>query len=918
MSDTGRVPADHHALDVQAVADRLGVDLATGLSQEEARIRLRRDGPNLIEQAEQRTWIERIADQFRDPLVVLLLVAITISTAAWVLEGAESVPVEPIAIAAIVVLNATLGAVQSNRADRAAAALRDLSATKAHVVRDGRPAVVDASDVVVGDLLEVSAGDVVAADGRVVAGIGLQIAEAALTGESEPVAKDEAAVPAGSALGDRTSMVFAGTSVVAGNGRVAVVGTGMGTEVGRIASLLDETERVRTPLEREISSIGKLLGSLVIGIAVVVVATLLLVSDLESTSDVIDILLVGVSLAVAAVPEGLPAVLSIVLAIGVQRMAGRNALVKRLASAETLGAATTICTDKTGTLTRGEMTVATLLVGDARLDVAATGHRADGDEAGSTAAQVEELLATAVLACDATVERVDGEWRAIGNPTEAALVAAAIAAGLDIADLVARPRLGTLPFSSDRKRMSVLVADADPHGDEAGLLVVKGAPDVLLARCTAEQTATGPTALSEKRRERWEASIADLASDGMRTLAVARRRLPVRSLEETDETELEWLGLLGINDPPREEAAASVGAAQRSGIRVLMITGDHPDTARRIAEAVGITDADGRVVSGVEIDELDEDELVEVATRASVFARVAPAHKLRLVRALQATGEVVAMTGDGVNDAPALKAADIGTAMGVTGTDAAREAADMILLDDNFETIVTAVSEGRTIFHNVRSFLRYLLSSNVGEVLTVFLGIVFAGVIGLDGDGILTPLTATQILWINLLTDTGPALALGVDPVDRRLMLLPPRSVHARVIDGPMQRGILLVGGTMAAVTLLMIDMKLPGGLVEGDAGIDEARSAAFTVLVLAQLFNCFSARSDLVSARHGWRVNPLLLGAVGFALVLQVLVVHTPLLNDAFATTPLSLGDWLLSAVLASAVLWVSEVRKWLRRRTT
>lgn len=909
-----------HAGEVADVVQRIGLDPASGLTPTEAERRLREHGPNEIVSADRVGWRERIAEQFRDPLVLLLLLAIVVSTAAWALEGRDGVPVDALAIAAIVVLNAAIGAVQANRADSAAAALQEMSATKATVLRGGEELVIDARDVVVGDLLLVLAGNAVAADGRVLEENGLLVAEAALTGESVAVGKAKGAVASSAALGDRSSMVFAGTLAVAGHGRVAVVSTGMQTEVGRIASLLGTTERAKTPLEREIASVGRLLGSLVIGVAVVVIATLLVVSDLESSSDVVDILLVGVSLAVAAVPEGLPAVLSVVLAIGVQRMAGRNALVKRLASAETLGAATTICTDKTGTLTRGEMTVGAIIVGDDRVDVTGVGYGPQGDllvdgnpPDPAAATLVEIVLDAGAAASDASLELVDGQWQARGNPTEAAIIVAAKKARLDVAAIDGRDRIDEVPFTSDRKRMSVLLETGDGGGQ---VLLVKGAPDVLLARCSHEVAESASVPMTAQRLQWWTDHIDGLAAEGMRTLAVARRFAVTAPIGDADETGLEWLGLLGILDPPREEALASVVAAQRSGIRVLMITGDHPSTAREIAWELGIADKAGRVVTGDEIESLDDRALVDVATEASVFARVAPAHKLRLVKALQESGEVVAMTGDGVNDAPALKAADIGTAMGLAGTDVAREASDMILLDDNFATMVVAVGEGRTIFHNVRSFLRYLLSSNVGEVLTVFLGIVFAGMIGLDGDGVLAPLTATQILWINLLTDTGPALALGLDPMDRRLMLNRPRSVTSRVIDRRMQGSILVVGATMAVVTLLMFDLQLPGGLIEGDGSIEKARTAAFTVLVLAQLFNCFSARSDVVSAAHGWFKNPHLLTAVTFAGLLQVAVVHLSFLNDAFATVPLSVTEWLLSAVLASAVLWVSELLKLVRRQ--
>lgn len=919
-----------HACDARDVAAWVVVDPDRGLSADEAARRLELDGANELARPPRATWLQRVFREFLNPLVILLLVAVAVSLVAWILDDAEGLPYDALAIAAILLVNAGIGAVQAHRADNAAAALEQLSATHATVLRDGDTERVPTSGVVVGDVLVLAAGDAVAADARILSASSLRAAEAALTGESQPVDKGVAAVDETAFIGDRSSMLFSGTAVVEGHATAAVVATGMSTEVGRIASMLTETERLDTPLEQEISSLGRLLAAVVVAIAVIVIGVLLITSDVDSVNEVIDVLLVGVSLAVAAVPEGLPAVLSVVLAISVQRMAHRNALVRRLASAETLGSATVICTDKTGTLTRSEMTVRIAIVGSTRVDVGGVGYEPRGELTvrggqleSAVRGGVELALRSAAWASDSDVEETADGWVAVGNPTEAAVVAAS--RKLDDEGPLAPRRVSELAFSSDRKRMSVLLDVAGPShevgpggGDGVtGLLVSKGAPDVLIERCSTEWIDEGESDLTAKRRTWWSEQVQSLAAGGLRTLAVARRQGVVGPLSEDDENGLQWLGLLGIDDPPREEAAPAVRVARDSGIRVVMMTGDHPDTAARIASVVGIGTGDDVAATGRDIDAVDQDGLAELARQTSVFARVTPEHKLRLVRALQAHGEVVAMTGDGVNDAPALKAADLGVAMGRTGTDVAREASDVILLDDNFATIVTAVSEGRTIWHNIRSFLRYLLSSNAGEVLTVFLGIVLAGVIGLSGDGVLALLTASQILWINLLTDAAPALALGMDPADPELMRRPPRPRHERVVDGRMRRGVFLIGLTMAAVTLLMFDLQHTGGLIEGDGGLDDARSAAFTVLVLAQVFNSFSARSDTVSVFRTWAINPLLLWAALLAVVLQIAVVHLPPLNDAFATTPLSLADWLLSAALASVVLWVAEIRKLLLRRS-
>ncbi len=906
---TGAVTEAPHATTVESLASRLDVDPSVGLTESEADRRLRADGPNALDAHETRSWWSRVAAQFADPLVLLLLGAIAISLVAWWLEEEGGVPVDAIVIAAIVVLNAALGAVQEERAEAAVAALAEMAAAKATVLRSGRRQTIATRDVVAGDVLIIEDGNAIAADARVVSSASLRVAEASLTGESAAVEKAVASVDPETALGDRSSMLFAGTAAVAGHGIALVTGTGMRTEVGHIARMLSETDRLPTPLEREIGRVGKLLGTAVIIISLVVIGATLVVSEIESAADVIDVLLIGVSLAVAAVPEGLPAVLSIVLAIGVQRMAGRNALVKRLASAETLGSATVICTDKTGTLTRSEMTVREIVTADDTLIIDEVGYDPTVLPAKSNAHPlITAAVAAGAEASNAHVVRGESGWEAVGAPTEAAVVVAARRLGWQEPDRA--ERADEVPFSSERKRMSVLTNN--------GTHLVKGAPDVVLALCAAEQTASGPSPLDDDRRRWWDSQIDRLADGAMRTLAIAKRDHAGGPLSEADERDLTVLAVVGIIDPPRPEAITAVAETHGAGIRVVMITGDHPRTAGQIAADIGIAERGAPVLTGPQLEDLDDAALAEAAATTDVFARVAPAHKLRLVEALQARGEVVAMTGDGVNDAPALKAADIGTAMGVTGTDVAREASDMVLTDDNFATITAAVAEGRSIFHNIRSFLRYLLSSNIGEVLTMFLGVVLAGVLGLTGGAaIVAPLTATQILWINLLTDTGPALALGVDPGEADLMQRPPRSLGSRVIDATMQRGIGLVGLTMAVATLITLDAYLPGGLIEGSSSLTEARTSAFTVLVLAQLFNCFSARSDSVSAFHHWAINRWLLIAVAGSLVLQFAVVYLPFLQEAMGTTGLSAADWLVATAAASSVLWVAELRKCLRRRS-
>jgi magnesium-transporting ATPase (P-type) len=918
-------------VDAAEVLESLAVDPGSGLSSAEAAERLARAGRNRLDPAAQVPAWRKLLAQFADPLIYLLLVAIVISVAAWALEGAQGVPFEAIVIAVIVVANAVLGFVQERKAEQAVAALQRMAAPAATVLRDGAQGRVPAEELVPGDIMILAEGDAVGADGRLVQVASLSVAESSLTGESEPVLKDRATLPAPAPLGDRTNMAFSGTAVTRGRGRAVVTATGMATEMGRIAALLGRTQEERTPLQREVDLVGRTLGIAVIAIAVVVVAAILLTSDIRRASDLVQVLLLGVSLAVAAVPEGLPAVLSVVLALGVQRMARQHAIVKKLSSVETLGSASVICSDKTGTLTKNEMTIQRVVTRSGEVAVTGIGYRPEGEllagdrpvEDGPLAEEVRVVLAGGSLANDAVLREREGRWTVQGDPTDAAFLVAERKLGTTEQRQARFTRLGEVPFTSERKLMSTIEADRARQGQVA--VVTKGAPDVLLGRCDRERVGTTEEPLTEGRRAEILATVDRLAEAALRTLAVAYDPMETTeppAADESLEQGLVFAGVVGIIDPPRPEAAAAIAEAHRAGLRVIMITGDHPRTAARIATDLGIAtpgagQATAASLTGMELDALEPETFAERVRSVSVYARVAPEHKLRIVDVLQADGNIVAMTGDGVNDAPALKSADIGIAMGVTGTDVTKEAAKMILADDNFATIVAAVREGRAIFANIRKFLRYLLSSNAGEVLTMFLGVVGASLLGLDAaGGVVAPLLATQILWINLLTDTGPALAMGVDPPPRDVMRHRPRKLTDRVIDREMQLGVVFVGLVMALVTLLAIDLKLPGGLVEGSAGLAEARTAGFTVLVLAQLFNCFNSRSDHTSAFRGLFTNRWLWAAIGVSLLLQILVVQVPLLNRAFDTTPLSAADWALCAALASLVLWADELKKLLGRR--
>ncbi len=793
------------------------------------------------------------------------------------------------------------------------------------MIRDGVVVRVPTAELVPGDVLLLAEGDAVSADGRLVEASSLSLAEASLTGESEPVLKTTATLAGRVALGDRTNMVFSGTAVTRGRGRAIVTGTGMSTEMGRIAGMLEATTAGPTPLQREIHHVGRILSTAVLAIAAVVMAAILLTSEVESAADVVDVLLVGVSLAVAAVPEGLPAVLSVVLAIGVQRMAGHGAIVKELSSVETLGSATVVCSDKTGTLTRNEMTVCRVVTRSGEVEITGSGIRPDGElldnghaiAPGPLSEEARIVLSGGSLANAASIREERGDWVVHGDPTEVAFLVAEHKAGFDRERDGRFERVGEVPFTSERMLMTTMLFDA--RADRV-TVVTKGAPDVLLARSTHERMGATTVPIDDARRAEILAAVDALADEAMRTLGVAYRHLPLGTTEDASEDvehDLVFAGFVGIIDPPRSEARDAIAEARRAGIRVVMITGDHPRTAARIATELGIVAAGGRVVSGDEIGQIDDVTLRDTAREVSVYARVAPEHKLRIIDALQADGNTVAMTGDGVNDAPALKRADIGVAMGIAGTEVAKEAAKMILADDNFSTIVVAVREGRAIFANIRTFLRYLLSSNVGEVFTMFFGVIGAGVIGLRevNGAAAAPLLATQILWINLLTDTAPALALGFDTPTDDVMSQPPRRMTDRLIDAEMQAGIVFVGLIMAVVTLLALDIGLPGGLVDGSSNVTEARTLAFTTLVLAQLFNCFNARSARASATRGLFTNWLLWTAIALSLALQVAVVHIELLNDAFDTAPLRATEWFTCIGLASAVLWAEELRKLARR---
>lgn len=885
-----------HDKAVEQVAVQLKADPIHGLATSEAAERLRTDGPNALRKGKAVSPLAILAAQFGSLVI-------------WVLIGAAAVSVslgeviDGIAIIAIVALNAVIGFFQEYRAEKAAAALAQLAAPRARVIRDGRGQVLPATEVVPGDVLLLEAGDLVAADSRLLEASALRTTEAALTGESEPVEKHTGVFPHETAIADRRNTVFLGTSVAAGSARALVVATGMSTEIGHIARLLETATSDATPLQRRLDQVARRLLWACLAIVAVVFGLGLL-----RGSGPFELFLSAVSLAVAAVPEGLPAVVTVALALGVQRMVRRNALVRRLPAVETLGCAQVICTDKTGTLTVGEMTARKVVTSARLYQISGEGYVPEGtffsDGAERTVGDDPLLLDVlqAAAACnDAELQEKAGRPVVVGDPTEGALLVAAAKGGMTRSAIESdMPRLQTVPFDSDRKRMTVVRA----RGEDVTAFV-KGAPEVILERCTHILTDQGPVGLSASDRSRMVQVGALLANDALRVLALARRSLAQPfTVDAANDLEqgLTLLGLIGLQDPPRPEVREAVAKCKRAGIKTVMITGDHPDTARAIARELGILESGDGVLLGVELECMTDEVLAERVSDIAVYARVTAEHKLRIVRAWKSRGAIVAMTGDGVNDAPALKEASIGIAMGITGTEVTKEAADIIITDDNFASIVAAVEEGRGIYDNIAKTLAYLLAGNAGE-LTVML---IAALVGWP-----LPLLPLHLLWINLVTDGLPALALATDPVDPGVLDRPPRRPGAQLMDHDFLRLTALTGILTAGVTLAAFAYEL-----YIDANLEQARDAAFTVLVIAELMRSFGARSSVMTV---WQVGLLsnirlfLIVMVGFAL--QLTIHHVGPLQTLFGTGPLTFNQCMAWTALGFIPLLVLEGRKILRR---
>jgi Ca2+-transporting ATPase len=890
-----------HALPLKEVFDLLKTT-PDGLSVQEAEHRLLVYGPNELPKGKPVSPLLTFIHQFRSPIIYVLLFAAVLSIASdHVLDG--------FIIFAVLLLNAIIGFFQEYRAERTLEALRDLAAPQATALRSGEEERVSARELVPGDVVLLESGDKIPADGRIFLAVNLTVDESALTGESVPVEKQVEPVPRDTPLAERTNMVYSGTIVTSGRGMMVVTATGKLTELGRIASEVAEETRAPTPVQRKLARLAGYLG-----ISGLVIAVSIIGAGFIRGLPWFQMFLLGVAAAVSFIPEGLPAAITVVLAVGVQRMARSSAVVRKLPAVETLGSATVICSDKTGTLTRNEMTVREGYTSTGtRFTVTGEGYAPFGDfyVHGAVVKRTQvpdvELLFTAFVLCNnaRVYHEESGQWRLVGDPTEGALVVAGDKLGLKKHELeAAQPRIFELPFESE-KRYMVTLHDL-PNGGK--VVYVKGAPERVLAMCGWYQSGGEVHPLSVEKASEFSALNAEMAANALRVLAAAYKYLPAEQeeIEHSDvEQDMVFLGAVGMMDPPRDEARLAIQAAKTAGIRVIMVTGDHPDTARTIAELLGLLEEGGRVVDGRTLDKMTDDQLSALIGQIAVFARAEPEHKVRIIRALKSQGHIVAMTGDGVNDAPALKLADIGIAMGITGTDVAKEAADMVLLDDNFATIVRAVEEGRSIFANIRRVVTYLLSTNIGEVFIHLTTIL---------SGLPIPLLPVQILWINLVTDGFSTVPLSLEPKDPTVLQEPPRDPREPVVNRTM---VVRIGS--AALLMLIGTLLLYTWGLQNYPETNRARTYAFVVMVFFQIFNVFNVRSFRYSLfRIGALSNPyVVVGAAGSVLS-QIVAIHTSFFQKVFNVAPLTLAEWVLCGAVASSIFWFEEMRKLATSRTS
>lgn len=897
---------EYYLKPVTEIEQGLSTSITKGLASTQAEQLLEKIGPNQLKEGKKRTVWHMLLDQFKDVLIIILLASAVIA----VLLGEAT---DAIVIGIIVILNALLSVVQENRAEKSLDALKRMTVPEALVIRDGKRKKIKSTQLVPGDIVLLEVGDRIPADLRLVEVTDLSIQESILTGESEPVEKtnqvidNQGEVP----LGDRLNMAYMGTTAIAGRGRGLVIATGMNTEIGHIAGMLQEQKKEPTPLQRKLNQVGKNLGIIILSVIVVVV----LLGYLRGIP-FFDMFLTGISLAVAAVPEGLPAVVTIVLALGVQQMSKKNAIIRRLPAVETLGATTVICSDKTGTLTQNEMTVRKLVFPEREIEVDGAGYQPLGQfRQENTPIQPDEdetisfLLKAATLCNNSYLRQIEGkeQWEIVGDPTEGALVVAGAKAGYQKEELENRyPRLRELLFNSERKRMSTI--HRTPEGKE--ILFSKGAPEQILARCNSFRSNSKVLPLSQSQKEKIIEQNNRLALEALRVLAVAYREIGPQEREnivqkdklDVDKMEsgLTFLGLIAMIDSPREEAIEAVKICRRAGIRPVMITGDYKLTAQVIAEQLNIYRPGDRIITGSELEKMSQEELEEVVMKTTVFARVSPRHKMRIVLALQKNNQVVAMTGDGVNDAPAIKKSDIGIAMGITGTDVTKEAADMVLVDDNFSSIVSAVEEGRKIYQNIRKFIQYLLSCNLGEILTIFVAILI---------GLPRPLLPIQILWVNLVTDGLPALALGLDPAEKDVMRRPPRDPKEGIFSGKMGFNISSQGLFIGIITLIAFYYGY------SKYSLDVGEAMAFGTLSFSQLWHSLNIRSNRFSIfRQGIFSNHYLVWAIITSGLLQLAVMLIPFLQSVFQVVTLTPSQWVLLILISLTPIPYVEVLKRLK----
>ena len=867
-----------------------------GLNASEAEGRLSKFGSNEITKKGGTTPLQIFLEQFKSFLVIILIFAAIISAGIGISRGSEEDILEALAILLVVVFIAITGFIQEYRAEKELLALRDIVSPTALVIRNGKKEEIPAKNLVPGDVILIEAGDRIPADSRLLNVINLKVDEASLTGESIPVEKEISILKADTTLGDRKNMIFMGTNATYGKATAVVINTGMKTELGKIAEKIQTMEKEKTPLQMRLDMVGRQ-----IGLIVILLCAIIFFAGTLGGRDPIFMFLVAVALAVAAVPEGLPAVVTVTLARGMRLMVKRNAIVRKLTAVETLGSTDIICSDKTGTLTRNEMTIRKLFINNRNIDVTGGGYKPegefliDGKRIDSKTEELQLLFRIGTLCNNASLEKTGSGWKITGDPTEASLIVAASKAGIGQSQVSEKfPRIAELPFDSVRKRMTTI--HKTPEGGR--IAYVKGAPDVILTLCRYSYDKGTERELTIEDREKILSMNDIFAGNALRILGAAYKRLDhMEDFTEDSERDLVFVGLLGMIDPPREDAKKAINICRKAGIKSVMITGDHKLTAIAVAKEMNMFREGDMILTGVELEEISDEDLEKIVENVIIYARVSPEHKLKIVKALKKKGHIVAMTGDGVNDAPALKKADIGVSMGITGTDVTKEASDMVLTDDNFASIVSAVEGGRGIYDNIKSFIKYLLSCNIGEVMTIFIGVMTLPRL---------PLLPLQILWMNLLTDAAPALALGWNPADPDIMKRRPRNPKEHIITKDTLMRFIGVGVLMCAGTLIIFNHYL-------DINGEKAQTMAFTTLVMFQMFYVLSCRSERFPFfKVGVLSNRYLIIAVAFSVLMQIVVVNLPFFQTIFGTVTLSIEEWLLAIIVSSTAFFIPEFLKY------